>query len=304
MPINRRRLLPGELGACAGPRGRGRTLRRSGGLRSARARQSRPPPASPPGSAARSCIGTRAFVAIASVPPSPSPLRCTPDTLARFVDPLPAAALARARRHAAGSRDPGASLPYYRVAMRAGRACAASRPPADAHLELRRHVPGPDHRNAQRARLARRVGQRAPRAPFLAHRSHAARRRTPISPRCARWCTCTARRSPRERRLPGGLVPPGHSAACHYPNRQDATMLWYHDHAMGIERLNLYAGSSVSSSCATIVEDALDLPSGALRDPARALRPPLRRGRAAPLPDLGRPRVAVGAGGVRRCASW
>jgi spore coat protein A len=28
----------------------------------------------------------------------------------------------------------------------------------------------------------------------------------------------------------------------HYPNDQQATMLWYHDHALGITRLNVYAG--------------------------------------------------------------
>jgi spore coat protein A, manganese oxidase len=34
----------------------------------------------------------------------------------------------------------------------------------------------------------------------------------------------------------------GKSATYRYPNRQDAATLWYHDHAMGIERLNVYAG--------------------------------------------------------------
>ena len=54
--------------------------------------------------------------------------------------------------------------------------------------------------------------------------------------------------------LHGGRVPPesdgypeswyssGKSATYLYPNGQDAAMLWYHDHAMGIERLNIYAG--------------------------------------------------------------
>lgn len=35
---------------------------------------------------------------------------------------------------------------------------------------------------------------------------------------------------------------PGASRLQTYPNRQDAATLWYHDHAMGINRLNLYAG--------------------------------------------------------------
>ncbi|WP_233523335.1 multicopper oxidase family protein [Dyella solisilvae] len=35
---------------------------------------------------------------------------------------------------------------------------------------------------------------------------------------------------------------PGQSRRQTFPNRQDAATLWYHDHTMGIERLNLYAG--------------------------------------------------------------
>lgn len=35
---------------------------------------------------------------------------------------------------------------------------------------------------------------------------------------------------------------PGQSRLHTYPNKQDAAALWYHDHAMGINRLNIYAG--------------------------------------------------------------
>ncbi|HLG61012.1 MAG TPA: multicopper oxidase [Ktedonosporobacter sp.] len=54
--------------------------------------------------------------------------------------------------------------------------------------------------------------------------------------------------------LHGGHVPPqsngnpldwftpGHSKTVTYPNLQPATTLWYHDHALGITRLNVYAG--------------------------------------------------------------
>jgi spore coat protein A len=41
---------------------------------------------------------------------------------------------------------------------------------------------------------------------------------------------------------PTHWYPTGKSHVAHYPNRQDAAMLWYHDHAMGTSRLNLYAG--------------------------------------------------------------
>jgi spore coat protein A, manganese oxidase len=35
---------------------------------------------------------------------------------------------------------------------------------------------------------------------------------------------------------------PGRTATVYYPNAQEAALLWYHDHTMGINRLNVYAG--------------------------------------------------------------
>jgi spore coat protein A len=49
---------------------------------------------------------------------------------------------------------------------------------------------------------------------------------------------------------------------CHYPNEQAATTLWYHDHALGITRLNVYAGLAGFYLIRDGEEDALNLPSG------------------------------------------
>jgi spore coat protein A, manganese oxidase len=49
---------------------------------------------------------------------------------------------------------------------------------------------------------------------------------------------------------------------CHYPNDQAATTLWYHDHALGITRLNVYAGLAGMFLIRDEQEDALNLPSG------------------------------------------
>jgi spore coat protein A len=54
----------------------------------------------------------------------------------------------------------------------------------------------------------------------------------------------------------------GRSATYSYPNSQDAAMLWYHDHAMGIERLNVYAGLFGAYLLRDNAEDALNLPRG------------------------------------------
>ena len=55
---------------------------------------------------------------------------------------------------------------------------------------------------------------------------------------------------------------PGKRLACFYPNGQDAATLWYHDHAMGIERLNIYAGLFGLFLVRDATEDGLGLPSG------------------------------------------
>jgi spore coat protein A len=54
---------------------------------------------------------------------------------------------------------------------------------------------------------------------------------------------------------------------CHYPNDQPAATLWYHDHSIGITRLNLYAGLAGFYLVRDPEEDALNLPSGAYEIP-------------------------------------
>jgi spore coat protein A, manganese oxidase len=53
----------------------------------------------------------------------------------------------------------------------------------------------------------------------------------------------------------------------HYPNDQSATTLWYHDHALGITRLNVVAGLAGVYVIRDDQEDALNLPSGSYELP-------------------------------------
>ena len=55
---------------------------------------------------------------------------------------------------------------------------------------------------------------------------------------------------------------PGESAVFHYPNRQQAATLWYHDHALGITRLNVYMGLAGFYLLRDRAEQALGLPRG------------------------------------------
>lgn len=52
-----------------------------------------------------------------------------------------------------------------------------------------------------------------------------------------------------------------------YDNNQEATTLWYHDHVMGITRLNVFAGLAGFFLVRDDTEDALNLPGGAYEIP-------------------------------------
>lgn len=53
----------------------------------------------------------------------------------------------------------------------------------------------------------------------------------------------------------------------HYPNHQRASLLWYHDHAMGLTRLNVYAGLVGMYLLRDKHEASLNLPSGEFEIP-------------------------------------
>jgi spore coat protein A len=62
--------------------------------------------------------------------------------------------------------------------------------------------------------------------------------------------------------LPEKWIRPGQSATYHYPNKQRAATLWYHDHALGITRLNNYAGLAGMYLLRGEEEKKLGLPEG------------------------------------------
>jgi spore coat protein A len=62
--------------------------------------------------------------------------------------------------------------------------------------------------------------------------------------------------------LPEKWFTPGRSVLYRYPNHQPAAPLWYHDHALGITRLNIYAGLSGFYFLRDPDELRLNLPSG------------------------------------------
>lgn len=62
--------------------------------------------------------------------------------------------------------------------------------------------------------------------------------------------------------LPEKWFVPGTTAHYYYANDQSGATLWYHDHAVGITRLNVYAGLSGFYLLRDDVERSMDLPAG------------------------------------------
>lgn len=61
---------------------------------------------------------------------------------------------------------------------------------------------------------------------------------------------------------PDWTLVPGEETVYEYPNHQEAATLWYHDHAMGITRLNVYMGLAGLYLLRNPEEEKLGLPSG------------------------------------------
>lgn len=61
---------------------------------------------------------------------------------------------------------------------------------------------------------------------------------------------------------PEDTILPGQEQIYFYPNNQHAGTLWYHDHALGITRLNVYMGLAGFYLLRDSVEDGLNLPDG------------------------------------------
>jgi spore coat protein A len=73
--------------------------------------------------------------------------------------------------------------------------------------------------------------------------------------------------SPESDGYPEATLLPGQSATYEYPNTQNASTLWYHDHAIGITRLNIYMGLAGLYVIRDRSEPVLNLPRGPFEVP-------------------------------------
>jgi spore coat protein A, manganese oxidase len=198
-----------------------------------------------------------------------------PNSLARFVDPLPIPAIAKPssrkpvpamllaslnkEERAEAARTP---LPYYRLSIREITAKLHRDLPPARLWSYGGTMPGPTFETRSGEGLLVEWTNALPPNHFM-----------PID----RNLHCAGIDLPDTRaviHLHGGRTPPesdgypddwfatGHAKTYYYPNRQDSALLWYHDHSMGLNRLNIYAGLVGLHIIRDQAEEALDLPRG------------------------------------------
>jgi spore coat protein A len=185
-----------------------------------------------------------------------------PSRLTRFVDPLPLPELARPVGQHPLPGTAGIRVPLYRVAARAISAKLHRDLPATALWSYGGTVPGVMFDTHSGEGLAVEWSNELPPRHFLPidHSLHGAEKGVPEVRSVVHLHGAKA--SPENDGYPEDWYVPGESRTYHYPNDQDATLLWYHDHAMGINRLNVYAGLFGLHVIRDAQELALGLPGG------------------------------------------
>lgn len=201
-------------------------------------------------------------------PPSRPPLH--PDALAQFVDPLPIPAFARPVGTATAANAHNSKTPHYRIEMRAidvkiHRDVSPTR--MWCYVDASNPAPhdcalGPTFNVQNGKEISVEWRNSLPAKHFLPidHTLHGAGKNVPDVRTAVH--VHGAKVPADSDGFPDDWFTPGHSVVYRYPLQQDAATLWYHDHAMGIERLNQYAGLYGFFFVQDESQNSLNLPSG------------------------------------------
>jgi spore coat protein A, manganese oxidase len=190
-----------------------------------------------------------------------------PDSITKFVDPLPIPEIAKPAGLRSAPGDPSHKIPYFRVAMREVRARLHRDLPETRLWCYGSSSPGPTFEVRSGKGLLIEWANELPAKHFLPidHTLHGAEAGKPEGRGVVH--IHGAKAPPESDGYPEDWYEPGKSRTYYYPNRQDAAALWYHDHAMGINRLNVYAGMFGMYLIRDEAEDALNLPRGRFEIP-------------------------------------
>jgi spore coat protein A, manganese oxidase len=185
-----------------------------------------------------------------------------PTTLTPFVDALPVPRVMKPTGMHAHPEEAGQQIPYYRVAMREVRQKVHRDLPPTRMWSFAESFPGPTIETQSGQAMLVEWANELPARHFLPidHTLHGA---DASLPEVRSVVHLHGGRTPAASDgYPEEWVVPGKSQTCFYPAKQDAALLFYHDHTMGINRLNIYAGMQGLFVVRDAQEAALKLPSG------------------------------------------
>jgi spore coat protein A, manganese oxidase len=198
--------------------------------------------------------------AVLRSPEAPPPAMLHPERLTPFVDELPIPGVAPTLGSAADPEHPGQKISLYRIGMREADVRVHRDLPPTRMWGYEGVVPGPTFEVRSGHPVLIEWSNELPQRHFLPidHTLHGAGANVPESRTVVH--VHGARVRPEADGNPDSWYTPGNKQIYRYSNRQQAATLWYHDHAMGIERLNVYAGLFGAFLIRDEVEDSLGLP--------------------------------------------
>jgi spore coat protein A len=191
---------------------------------------------------------------------APAPPQLDLAKLTPFMDPLPIPEVAEpsgTKRSASGK-----PIPFYRIPIQQFYSKIHRDVPPTRFWGYGTSVPGPTIEARSGEEIAIEWPNRLPAKHFLPidHNLMGAEKGRPEARTVVH--VHGAKVPPQSDGWPEDWYGPGKTATYHYPNGQDAALLWYHDHAMGINRLNICAGMAGLYVIRDSFEDSLNLPKG------------------------------------------
>jgi spore coat protein A len=184
------------------------------------------------------------------------------NTLTKFVDPLPIPEIAQRQGKRPSPVDPKLNVSFYRIRAQSIASKVHRDLPPTTFWSFGPSAPGPTLEARSGEPLLVEWVNALPNEHFLPvdHTIHGAERDKPAVRTVVHLHGAKTR--PESDGYPEDWIVPGKSSLYYYPNQQDAAMLWYHDHTLGINRLNVYAGLLGTFFIRDGVEDSLNLPKG------------------------------------------
>jgi len=183
-------------------------------------------------------------------------------SLARFVDPLPIPPLAVPTGVKPSPADATTQIPYYRIVMRQFQARVHRDIPPTTFWGYGSFCPGPTLEVREKKPILVEWVNELPQQHLfpIDHTLHGAEADKPEVRTVVHLHG--GKTGPESDGYPEDWFVSGKSATCYYPNQQESASLFYHDHAMGITRLNAVAGLMGLYVVRGEFEDELNLPRG------------------------------------------